>query len=106
MAESSNLKDESRTAVTLCPTVQVEVPRELVEREIIFEVMALRDERLLRTLSEEERRKLGENPAGQAVYLTVEQAARLGSITQGIWCKGTSAFTNGVTCKLTALRTP
>lgn len=85
-------------------TVKVSVPREVIEREVIVELMALRDERVLRTLSEEQRQQLGENPVGRVAHLTTVQFAQLGSFTNGFFCKGTPGITKGVICK--GLATP
>lgn len=88
------------------PTVRIDVPREVVEREVMFELMALRDENLLRTLGEEERQRLGENPAGRLAFLTADEIAAAGSITYGVGCKGTPAFSNGATCKILKIPVP
>jgi hypothetical protein len=87
------------------------VPEEISDEDLDFEIqadlLALRDERLLAKLSESDRAALGDNPAGEIERLLTEEAGgtraragALGSFSKGIWCQGTSAFSNGVTCKL------
>lgn len=75
-------------------------PPEVVEREVIAEVAAFRDERLLKTLSAEQRKRIGDNPVGPLVRLRTADFAVIGSITDGVGCQGTTAFTEGVTCKI------
>ncbi len=88
------------TAGATAETVDVPVPREVVEREVLFELQAFRDERLLRTLTEEQRCRLGENPVGRIIQMPTAELAVIGSITNGVGCRGTSGFTHGVTCKI------
>jgi hypothetical protein len=81
--------------------ILVPMSRSALEREIIADVMALRDERLLSQLSEKERKELGDNPAGEIMYASTEEVVRglRDSFSNGFWCRGTPGFTQGITCK-------
>ena len=86
--------------------LMVPMSREAVEREIMLELMAFRDERLLRSLTEEQRQRLGENPAGQIMHLSTAQIARRGSFSSGVGCHGTPTFSYGITCKVLRIPPP
>jgi hypothetical protein len=87
-------------------TVCVPFPREVVERELICDLLALRDERVLARLSEEDRRRLGDDPVAGLPYLTTEEVAGIGSVTNGTFCHGTPSFSKGVTCKIFKISEP
>lgn len=67
--------------------------------EFMLELMALRDEKVLRSLSEEDRRKITEATLGQILYVELDEAAAMSSNTKGFWCNGPKGYTFGVVCK-------
>lgn len=72
--------------------------------------MALRDEKVLRALSEEDRQRLGDNPVGRAIHLTVDEAVQMGSLSlsQLVCCAGPQyqQATWGPVCKWLTIRSP
>jgi hypothetical protein len=98
-------EDKGRTVAESqhADAVMVPIPRELIERDFMFELMALSDERLLSKLSEEDRQRLGDNPAGELAYLTTDEIAQIGSFSHGVLHHGTPSYTQGVVCKIFSL---
>jgi hypothetical protein len=104
---AANYDDSGESTTTASGnTVNLPIPREVVEREVLAELAALRDEQLLRSLPEEVRCRLGDNPAGRVVWLSTEEFAKVGSVTNGVGCHGTTAFSHGVTCKILKIPAP
>ncbi|MCB0594478.1 MAG: hypothetical protein H6557_13045 [Lewinellaceae bacterium] len=88
------------------PSVSVAVSREVFEREIMCDIMALRDPRYQKMLHKElelneEEIKFLEcgNPVGEILQIPTVDLAELGSSSSGVGCRGTQAFSYGVTCK-------
>ncbi len=79
---------------------------EQVERELMLELMALRDERVMDQLSEETRRKITEATLGQVLYTDLDAASLANSVTQGFLCSGLKCFTGGVICKKLSIPKP
>ena len=90
-----------------CDTIMVPMPRADVEREILADVLAMRDERNLAALCPEDRKLFTEEAIGSVARLSTEEivfeAVALGgggSFSNGFWCKGLPGFSQGVTCKI------
>lgn len=81
--------------------VTIKIPRAALQKDIEAEIEAFRDEKNLRKLTAEEREALGDNPAGMIQKLTFADFNKAGctaTFSNGVGCKGTPAFTGGITC--------
>ena len=81
--------------------------RAAAEREILMDLMAMRDESYLCRLDPKDREMITNEAIGVIMQLDaqqiVAQAAAVrptGSFSEGVGCQGTPGFTNGITCKL------
>jgi|LakWasMeta3_LOW4_FD_contig_101_188407_length_694_multi_7_in_0_out_0_1 hypothetical protein len=90
-----------------CNTVMIPFSRAQAEREIIADLMSLRDERNLSCLSPEERKIFTEEAIGAVAILSTEEiisgavlAGPGASFSDGFWCKGAPGITRGVLCKV------
>jgi len=86
--------------------VVVRYPRELVEREFMMDLMALRDERVRAGLPAEVLERLGDDPVAGIPFLTTRELAGMGSISNGTFCHGIKSFSAGVICKILKIPNP
>jgi hypothetical protein len=87
--------------------VLVPYSRAAAEREILLDIMAMRDESSLCRIDPEERKMFTDEAIGKLLQLDtqeiVTQAAAIrptASFSQGVGCGGTPNFSQGITCKI------
>jgi hypothetical protein len=87
--------------------ISIPFSRARAEREILMDIMAMSDEQSLCQLDPEERKKFTVEAIGEVVQMDTQEivaiAAAAGptaSFSNGVGCKGTQGFSQGITCKL------